>query len=426
MQNLYHLYGTILSANFCEHCVQMFGVPYSAPYHQQQSTIPWQPGQQLFGTLSGRGQSLYTPCMGTPITSHSPYHNQVPYPAAPRDGQFEGTSTNRLMLPFHNPPQGAPFIPQPAYVIGQDYYNSPQLHGAGHESSQTRLGAQPMTAENAEGHAPQGVHAPVGQVRCEGPTVVHAERDTSGGRRIFNTEKLQETTRTTPSTLVRQAVHSTSSNHPSPGGGTLREQPDTLKEQTPVSHTNNSTILLSTNSSKSSPPYTLSQRKQLRVEEKSYLKEVKRSIAEGRVPQVRLEQNSNGDIVQYKSQFLNALKLAALALVPNADIDIKNPSTMQEIMKEVKRQFIIEKPLPEGMVAGFLQRLYKRNRALYHRHWAKHGDQSKPDDCPSAAWLQLVDYWKSNEGSKECERNKTNASAKKSTAVSYSALTFYL
>jgi hypothetical protein len=170
----------------------------------------------------------------------------------------------------------------------------------------------------------------------------------------------------------------------------------------------------------------LSQRKQLRVEEKSYLKEVKRSIAEGRVPQVRLQQNNNGDIVQYKAQFLNALKLAALALVPNADIDIKNPSTMQEIMLEVKRQFIIEKPLPEGMVAGFLQRLYKRNRAVYHRHWRTHGDHRKPDDCPSAAWLQLVDYWKSKEGSKECDRNKANASSKKSTTVSYSALTFYL
>ena len=86
------------------------------------------------------------------------------------------------------------------------------------------------------------------------------------------------------------------------------------------------------------------------------------------------------------------MKLAALALVPNADIDVKNPATMQEIMQEVKRQFIIEKPLPEGMVAVFLHRLYKRNRAVYHRHWTLHGDHSKPDDCPSAAWLQLVDY----------------------------------
>jgi hypothetical protein len=157
----------------------------------------------------------------------------------------------------------------------------------------------------------------------------------------------------------------------------------------------------------------LSQRKQLRVEEKLYLKEVKISIAEGRVPHIRLEQNNTGNIVQYKAQFLNTLKLAALAIVPDADIDTKNPSTMQKIMKEVRRQFIIEKPLPEGMVEGFRQRLYKRNRAVYHRHWSLHGDERKTEDCSLAAWSQLVDYWKSKEGNKECERNKTNAFAKK-------------
>ena len=189
-----------------------------------------------------------------------------------------------------------------------------------------------------------------------------------------------------------------------------------------MTYTNNSPMLLSTNCSKSSPPYTSSQRKQLRVEEKCYLKEVKRSIAEGRVPQVRLQQDNSGNIVQYKAQFLNALKLPALAIVPYVDIDLKNPSTMQEIMEEVKRQFILEKPLPEGMVEGFLQRLYKRNRAVYHRHWILHGDHSKHDDCASTTWLKLVDYWKSTEGSKECERNKANASLKKGTSVRFPTL----
>ena len=61
--------------------------------------------------------------------------------------------------------------------------------------------------------------------------------------------------------------------------------------------------------------------------------------------------------------------------------------------------------------------LYKRNRAVYHAHWTLHGDQSKPDDCATAAWLELVDYWKSMEGSNECERNKANASARKKTTV---------
>ena len=297
-------------------------------------------------------------------------------------------------------------------MMGHEYYNSQQPHGP--VPGTHSMPSDPAVSQQGPGHA-----QPMGPGRCEIPSTFHSERDTSGGRGVSSTEKGADHARTTPLATPRRGINTTSSAPLSSEGCTPRDQVDSLKDHTPLKHTNNSPIMLNTNSSKSSAPYTLSQRKQLRVEEKFYLKEVKRSIAEGRVPQVRLLQNNNGDIVQYKAQFLNALKLAALALVPNADIDIKNSITMQEIMKEVKRQFIIEKPLPEGMVSGYLQRLYKRNRAVYHRHWTLHGDQGKPDDCPSAAWLQLVDYWNSREGSKECERNKANASAKKDAPVCF-------
>ena len=290
---------------------------------------------------------------------------------------------------------------------------------------QPRQARQHMPSDHAPLQTGPGGVLPMGQGLREGPREYTTVRDTNGGRGDSSMDVGQEPARHTPSTKERQSVHALSSTRTSQGGGTHREIGETRKEHPPVLHKDDSPILLSTNSSKSSPPYTLSQRKQLRVEGQSYLKEVKRSIAEGRVPQVRLEQTDNGKIIQYKSQFLNALKLAALSLVPNADIDVKNPSIMQEIMAEVKRQFIIERPLPEGMVAGFLQRLYKRNRAMYHRHWTLHGDQSKPDDCPSAAWLQLVVYLKSGEGSNECERNKENASAKKGSAVCYFDLSFF-
>ena len=279
-----------------------------------------------------------------------------------------------------------------------------------------------MPVEAAEGVAVAGAPGAMGQGISGQHGETHPARDTEGGRVESNQVRGVETARPAPSTPCRQGVAAVANAHTSSSGGALRDRRHSMKEPSPVKNTNSSPTLLSTTSSKLSPPSTLSQRKQLRVEEKSYLKEVKRSIAEGRVPQVRLQQNNNGDIVQYKAQFLNALKLAALAIVPSADIDIKNPCTMQEIMKEVKRQFIIEKPLPDGMIEGYLQRLYKRNRAMYHRHWLLHGDHSKPDDCSSAAWLQLIDYWKSSEGSRECERNKANASSKKGAAVRYHSL----
>ena len=367
---------------------------------------------------------MYNPCIGTPVAPSNAYTNHLTYPAQPRESQFDGTSSNHMLLSLHNQPQGAAFVPQTGHMPGQEYYTSQQLQCSGPQSMQPRTRIQALPMEVAEGEAVGGVLAAMGEANCRQRRELHPVRDRGGGRVESNTVPNQTSARQTPTSLGRLPVHPSGSAHTPPEGGTFRDHRDSKKEPSPVMNTNNSPTLLSTTSSKSSPPSTMSQRKQLRVEEKSYLKEVKRSIAEGRVPQVRLQQNNNGAIVQYKAQFLNALKLVALAIVPNADIDIKNPCTMQEIMKEVKRQFIIEKPLPEGMVAGYLQRLFKRNRAVYHRHWLLHGDHSKPDDCASATWLQLVDYWKSSEGSRECERNKANASSKKGAAVRNHILTF--
>ena len=399
------------------HHVQIFGMLYSATFHQAHSTIPWQTAQPGLASIGARAQSMYNQCIGTPVASTNPYNNPLPYPTQPRESQFEGTSSNHIFLAMQNLPQGGTFSSQPGYMATNEYCTAQPLHGSGHGSTQPHPSAQCMAMETVQGQTVAGVGAAVGEGRCASERELPTARDTNEGCRAPCRDTTPEAARAAASSLGRPTVHQTGSAHTSPGVDTLREHLDSTTELMPLTHASNSPLLLSTNSSKSSPPYTSSQRKQLRLEEKSYLEEVKKSIAEGRVPQVRLQQNHSGDIVQYKAQFLNALKLAALAIVPNAVIDVKNPSTMQEIMDEVKRQFIIEKPLPEGMVAEFLQCLYKRNRAVYHRHWTLHGDQSKPDDCASAAWLELVDYWKSMEGSNECERNKANASSKKNTEV---------
>ena len=399
----------------------MFGMPYAAAYHQPQRTIPWQAAPPIFGNMGARGGSMYNPCLGTPMAQSNPFNNQLAYPAQQRENQFEGPSSNHMLMPVHNLPQGAQFSPHPGYMQGKEYYTNQQFNGLGQESSQPRSRGQCLTVSDASGQAMPGTGAPSAAANVGVQRGFQGKRDTSELRGISFAEK--DSSSGKPTRQVDRATHTPQT---SAGGVPLADQHESVIEETPMTHTSNSPMLLSTNSSKSSPPYTSSQRKQLRVEEKCYLKEVKKSIAEGRVPQVRLQQDNSGNIVQYKSQFLNALKLAALAIVPCADIDVKNPSTMQEIMEEVKRQFILEKPLPEGMVAGFLQRLYKRNRAVYHRHWILHGDNGKPDDCALAAWLQLVDYWKSSEGSKECERNKANASLKKVTSVRFPTLSLCL
>jgi hypothetical protein len=396
--------------------MQVYGMPYVASYHQPQRTIPWQTAPPVFGNTSARGSSLYNPCTGTIVAQPNAFNNQLTYPVQPRESQYEGPSSDPMLFPMHAQPQGATYSPHPGYIQGKEYYTSPQFVGTGQERSHPRSRAPSSTVDDANGQPMAGYGTTSKQPNCGVHREMQGVRRPSEGRGPSCAEIVSSTGKPRPPPL-----RAASGVQLSAGGVEFPNQHDSAMELNPMADTSNSPQMLSTNSSKSSPPYTSSQRKQLRVEEKCYLKEVKRSIAEGRVPQVRLQQDNNGNIVQYKAQFLNALKLAALAIVPYADIEVKNPSTMQEIMEEVKRQFILEKPLPEGMVAGYLQRLYKRNRAVYHRHWILHGDKGKPDDCASAAWLQLVDYWKSTEGSKECERNKANAALKKGTSVRFPA-----
>lgn len=263
-------------------------------------------------------------------------------------------------------PQGPPFNSHSGHHDGATFNNRQQWHGPGLENTHSR--PLNLCTQDSDGQATRGLVPSRSQGTCGEQSRIPAYRDSRGGGGSSRHDYEATLAATTPSTLGRSHPHPTSSTYTTPGPGTLHDHCDSTLEQMQSQQTDNRPTSLSIPSSKSSPPYTSSQRKQLRVEEKSYLKEVKRSIAEGRVPKVRLTQNNHGDIMQYKAQFLNALKLAALAIEPNADIDVHNPATMQEIMKEVRRQFIIEKPLPEGMVAGFLQRLYKRNRSLYHRH----------------------------------------------------------
>ena len=326
----------------------------SRAYHQTQSIVPLQPPQQVFETPSRRGHSGYSQRIGTPVASANAYRNQMQHAPQHRQSGMEGTTSNRVFRPFQAT-QGAHPNLQPVYSHGKDHYNPQQFHEPQHGSPMLGRGSYCLPEENFEGHRDQqGALPPPDQGRPGYLRDPYAVGDGNSGRGDNSTDVGLETPRPIPPSLACCVNHSTSSGRTSSGGGTNHGQHYSFQNPTPRNHPNNSPNLLRTDSSKSSPPYMLSQRKQLRVEEKSYLKEVKRSIAEGRVPQVRLHQNNNGDITKYRSQFLNALKLAALSLVPNADIDVKNPSTMQEIMEEVKRHFIIERPLPEGMVEGFL------------------------------------------------------------------------
>jgi len=126
------------------------------------------------------------------------------------------------------------------------------------------------------------------------------------------------------------------------------------------------------------------------------------AISDRRVLEVTLLQDENGNILGYKPQFMNALKLVANAIVQEAYINVNEEETMNEIMEDVKRQFKWSKPLLSGMVNGYLKSYFKRCRSQYYKFCIKHRDSKKLDDCIPSSWLQLIEYWKLLEGSKKC------------------------
>ena len=281
------------------HCrMQMYNMPCSSSCHQQQNTTHWQTAQPS----TGRPQLQYTPCIGTPVATPNAYTNQVSYPATPRDTQFDGSTSGHMLLPMQNRPQGPTFDSPHSHMPGKEYYTPGHIPSSTYDGHQPCNRSQCMTREAAEGEAAGGIIPTMAQGICGSQREPYPSRDTSGGHVESPTVRGAENGRRAPSTPCREVVRPTASAHTSSPGGALRERRRSLKEPSPMVNTNNSPTLLSTTSSLSSPPSTLSQRKQLRVEEKTYLKEVKRSIAEGRVPQVRLQQNNNGDIVQYRTK----------------------------------------------------------------------------------------------------------------------------
>jgi hypothetical protein len=275
-----HMQGISTKSGSC-HYVQVFGMPYPASYHQTQSSIPWPNAQPVFGQIGPPGQSMYNPFIGTPLSSSSAYNNQNPYTAQPREGPYEGPNSNHVLAPLHNLPQGQILHSQPVHLAGGEFYASQQFRGSPHENTQLRPLTNCMPLEDSEGQAMRGVGPPnrpaQGGVQREQPI----PNTYKGVRGTPCADKAAEIADVATSTLGRRAFNPLSIAHTTSGIGTVHEAHDSTMEQMQVAHTSNSPILLSSNSSKSSPPYTLSQRKQLRVEEKVVFKRGEKVYSRG-------------------------------------------------------------------------------------------------------------------------------------------------
>ena len=242
-------------------CLQMFNIPYTATHHQQQNSVPWQGTQQVFASIGGRSQSMHNPCIGTLVPPTNAYTTQVSYSAQQRESQNPNTATAPMLLPLHNRPQGGAYDSPTGHMPSTQYYTSGQQQSPGHESTQPPSRTQRRPVEDVEGEAVARVLAAMGHAISRQQRDSRPARAMSGGCVESSKAKGAESARPGPSTVGFEVVHPVGSTHTSSEGGALRNRRHSMKEPSPVNHTNNSPTLLSTTSSKSSPLSTLSQRK---------------------------------------------------------------------------------------------------------------------------------------------------------------------
>jgi hypothetical protein len=160
------------------HCMQMFNMPYTTPYHQQHNGIPWPNVQPVFSSMGGVPQTMYNPCFGTSVAPSNAYNNHNPYASQSRDTHFDGTSSGHVMLPQHNRPQGPPFGSPASHMTGAEYYTSGPVQSSGVESHQTRARPQCFPGPVSEG----GAVAAMGPGSCGPQRQTPSTRDTRGGR----------------------------------------------------------------------------------------------------------------------------------------------------------------------------------------------------------------------------------------------------
>ena len=192
-------------------------------HHQRSGTSHWQPEQQSFAAIDGRQQPIYNPRVGSPRAPSNAYSDQLSYPAQHRESQFEGTPSNRMLLPPQTLHQGASNASQPAYMPSQEYYTSQHMQGLGHESMQHRPRTISTAHEPIEGHPLPVFGAPMGQSHYGLHRELQAERDTSEGRGNYNRENGPATANPPASELGRRGSYTSSSAHTPSRGETLRE-----------------------------------------------------------------------------------------------------------------------------------------------------------------------------------------------------------
>ena len=123
----------------------------------------------------------------------------------------------------------------------------------------------------------------------------------------------------------------------------------------------------------------------------SFVKEVKESMAEGRLPAVNVRE----DQTHLKARWHAAAKDAAYKLLDLTKEGWKDYNQFEKsrVYQEINTTYKFEPPLDPKRIDKYLAGHLRSSRAVWKAHWQRHGSDNRHPNCPEEAWQTLIQWW---------------------------------
>lgn len=139
-----------------------------------------------------------------------------------------------------------------------------------------------------------------------------------------------------------------------------------------------------------------------RVANAAYFKDVKDSLAGGKLPTINVSEGET----HLKTRWQAAAKEVAYRFLDLRKEGWKSYSIFEKnrVHKELDAKYRFDPPLDPDTVDKYLAQHLRSARAAWKSHWSQHGDDNRHPNCPEEAWEVLTKWWPTDACREEAAR----------------------
>lgn len=136
-------------------------------------------------------------------------------------------------------------------------------------------------------------------------------------------------------------------------------------------------------------------KRELRKTNNVFTDELRRSLASGGTPVIKLPSNEVGIVTSGKFRWHQAVKAVAYRVL---DLTIMNwahqsKRDVKRFHEELEKEYRFVPELGKHCIEKYLKGHLRSSRAAWKQVWADTGELVKPENCPSEVWEVLVKWW---------------------------------